>query len=150
MPAQASARGTYLVIAQLLRRQLEDGVLGEDFLPSEATLSQTHQVSRNTIRRALKQLEADSVIVSVPGSGWRAARGFDHRPLVQRLTALITDEALAIGDAYPSEARLCERFGASRTAVRRALAQMEGSGLLDTVHGKGRRVRALPSSLEQP
>ncbi|MER5713516.1 winged helix-turn-helix domain-containing protein [Streptomyces sp. NPDC002122] len=146
MPAQASARGTYLVIAQSLRRQVDDGAFGEGSLPSEADLSQTHQVSRNTVRRALKQLEADSVIVSVPGSGWRVAQGFDRRPLIQRMMALISDEALAIGDAYPSESRLCERFGASRTAVRRALAQMEGSGLLDTVHGKGRRVCALPAS----
>ncbi|WP_370414907.1 GntR family transcriptional regulator [Streptomyces fradiae] len=63
---------------------------------------------------------------------------------------LIMEESLAVGDAYPSEARLCERFAASRTAVRRVLARMEGNGLLGTVHGKGRTVRALPGSSAHP
>lgn len=52
-----------------------------------------------------------------------------------------------VGDGYPSEAKLCERFSASRTAVRRVLAQMEGSGLLATVHGKGRTVRSPRATL---
>ncbi|MFF5424742.1 MULTISPECIES: GntR family transcriptional regulator [unclassified Streptomyces] len=65
------------------------------------------------------------------------------------MTDLIREEALTVGDAYPSESKLCARFGVSRTAVRRALAQMEGNGLLDTVHGKGRTVRALPTNPEE-
>ncbi|MGC0412117.1 DNA-binding FadR family transcriptional regulator [Streptomyces sp. SAI-195] len=53
------------------------------------------------------------------------------------MTDLIEEGLLFVGDPYPFEAKLCERFGASRTAVRRVLAQMEGNGLLATVHGKG-------------
>ncbi len=63
---------------------------------------------------------------------------------------VIAEDSLGVSDAYPSESKLCERFGASRTAVRRALAQMEGNGVLETVHGKGRTVRALPPSPQQP
>ncbi|MFJ6696497.1 GntR family transcriptional regulator [Streptomyces sp. NPDC091272] len=143
--SEASPRGTYLVISEALRKGVVDGEF-VDGLPSEAVLMQQHGVSRNTIRRALKTLETEGVLESAPGIGWRVAQGGDRRPLVERMTAVIEGDGLAIGDPYPSEAKLCERFAASRTAVRRGLALMEGNGLLVTVHGKGRTVRALPSS----
>ncbi|MGW2710550.1 GntR family transcriptional regulator [Streptomyces sp. NPDC001356] len=143
---EASPRGTYLVIAEALRKEIKEG----EPLPSEASLMRSHSVSRNTIRRALKVLEADGVVESAPGIGWRPARGGDRRSLDERMVDVITEDSLSVGDAYPSEAKLCERFGASRTAVRRVLAQMEGNGLLATVHGKGRTVRALPTPTARP
>ncbi|MFE2423643.1 GntR family transcriptional regulator [Streptomyces hokutonensis] len=143
---EASPRGTYLVIAELLRKEIVEGKP----LASEAALMGAYEVSRNTIRRALKTLEADGVVESAPGIGWRPARSGDRRTLVERMADLIAEDALSVGDAYPSEAKLCERFDASRTAVRRVLAQMEGSGLLATVHGKGRTVRALPTPTARP
>lgn len=146
---EASPRGTYLVIAEALRNEIraEDD---RDTLPSEADLMDSHGVSRNTIRRALKVLEADGVVESTPGIGWRVVRGGDRRSLAERMTDVIKEDSLSVGDVYPSEAKLCERFGASRTAVRRVLAQMEGNGLLATVHGKGRTVRALPVPVARP
>ncbi|MFJ9807128.1 GntR family transcriptional regulator [Streptomyces sp. NPDC101158] len=144
---EASPRGTYLLIADALRKDVAERPEGGP-LPSEAALMSVHKVSRNTIRRALKALEAEKLIASVPGAGWRVS-GTAIRPLVDRMTDVITEDSLAVGDAYPSESRLVERFGASRTAVRRALAQMEGTGLLATIHGKGRTVRALPADLEE-
>ncbi|WP_371527179.1 GntR family transcriptional regulator [Streptomyces sp. NBC_01283] len=146
---EASPRGTYLVISETLRKGIEEGEIVDD-LPSEADLVRTHGVGRNTIRRALKTLEGEGVLESAPGVGWRVSRGADRRPLVERMIAVIEEDSLVIGDRYPSEAKLCERFGMSRTAVRRGLAQMEGTGLLATVHGKGRTVRALPSSKGRP
>ncbi|MEU2507660.1 winged helix-turn-helix domain-containing protein [Streptomyces sp. NPDC007863] len=144
---EASPRGTYLIIADVLRKDIEKGSHG-DALPSEAALMREHDVSRNTIRRALKTLEAEKLITSVPGAGWRMSAQ-PIRPLVDRMTDLIKEDALTVGDPYPSESKLCTRFGVSRTAVRRALAQMEGTGLLATVHGKGRTVRALPIDPEE-
>ncbi|GGY21080.1 hypothetical protein GCM10010326_12290 [Streptomyces xanthochromogenes] len=146
---EASPRGTYLIIAETLRSEIQ-AEQGGDTLPSEADLMDSHGVSRNTIRRALKVLEADGVVESAPGIGWRVVRGGDRRSLAERMTDVIKEDSLSVGDTYPSEAKLCERFGASRTAVRRVLAQMEGNGLLATVHGKGRTVRALPASLARP
>lgn len=146
---EASPRGTYLAIAERLRGDIERRHL-EGALPSEAQLMASYGVSRNTVRRALKALEADSLVASEPGVGWRVAGPDTRGALVDRMIAVISEDSLVVGDAYPSEAKLCERFGASRTAVRRALALMEGNGLLDTVHGKGRTVRALPGSPEQP
>ncbi|MFD8300021.1 winged helix-turn-helix domain-containing protein [Streptomyces bauhiniae] len=147
--SQASPRGTYLQVSESLRQQIESGDLA-DALPLEAALMSMHGVSRNTVRRALKVLEADGVVQSAPGIGWRVVRSGDPRSLVERMTDLITEHSLSVDDPYPSEAKLCERFGASRTAVRRVLAQMEGNGLLATVHGKGRTVRALPTSAARP
>ncbi|MGW2910837.1 GntR family transcriptional regulator [Streptomyces asoensis] len=146
---EASPRGTYLVIAEALRIAIEGGE-GAGTLPSEAEMMGLHGVGRNTIRRALKVLEADGLVESAPGIGWRVARGEDRRSLAERMTDVITEDSLSVGDPYPSEARLCERFNVSRTAVRRVLAQMEGNGLLATVHGKGRTVRALPTPTVQP
>ncbi|XUL91092.1 GntR family transcriptional regulator [Streptomyces galilaeus] len=145
---QASPRGTYLQVAEALRQEIESG--DADAVPSEAALMGIHGVSRNTVRRALKVLEADGVVQSAPGIGWLVVHGGDRRSLAERMTDLIAEDSLSTGDAYPSEAKLCERFGSSRTAVRRVLAQMEGSGLLVTVHGKGRTVRALPTAPVQP
>ncbi|MEO3846332.1 GntR family transcriptional regulator [Streptomyces sp. B8F3] len=146
---EASPRGTYLVIADALRAEIEDGE-GIDTLPSEGALMQTHGVGRNTIRRALKVLETEGLVESAPGIGRRVARGGDRRSLAERMTDLITEDSLSVGDPYPSEAKLCARFTTSRTAVRRVLAQMEGRGLLATVHGKGRTVRTLPTPTARP
>ncbi|MFF5028557.1 GntR family transcriptional regulator [Streptomyces collinus] len=147
--SEASPRGTYLVIAEALRKEIQAGE-SLDALPSEADLMRLHDVSRNTIRRALKALEAEGVVVSAPGVGWRVLRGGDRRTLAERMNDVIAEDSLSVGDPYPSEAQLCERFSVSRTAVRRVLAQMEGNGLLATVHGKGRTVRALPTPIVRP
>ncbi|MFE1551415.1 GntR family transcriptional regulator [Streptomyces sp. NPDC058718] len=147
--AESSPRGTYLLIAAAMRREIEEGEVTHA-LPSEARLMELHGVSRNTVRRALKALADDNLIESAPGTGWHVASGEERRPLVERMTDVITEDSLGVGDTYPSESKLCERFNVSRTSVRRALAQMEGNGLLSTVHGKGRTIRALPPSPEQP
>ncbi|MFE7596283.1 GntR family transcriptional regulator [Streptomyces sp. NPDC057494] len=144
---EASPRGTYLLIADALRKDVAKESEGSS-LPSEADLMRTHRVSRNTVRRALKVLESEKLVSAVPGVGWRVS-GTPIRPLVDGMTDVIAEDSLSVGDAYPSESKLVERFGASRTAVRRALAQMEGTGLLATVHGKGRTVRALPADREE-
>ncbi|MFE2567474.1 GntR family transcriptional regulator [Streptomyces mirabilis] len=147
--SEASPRGTYLVISEALRQRIGKDETAEA-VPSEAELMREHGVSRNTIRRALKVLEAEGVLESAPGIGWRVVRGGDRRSLEERMTDLIVEDSLSVGATYPSEAKLCERFGVSRTAVRRVLAQMEGNGLLATIHGKGRTVRALPTSGFRP
>ncbi|MFE6070238.1 GntR family transcriptional regulator [Streptomyces sp. NPDC056525] len=144
---EASPRGTYLVIAEALRGSVAEGDRVE--LPSEAALMRTYQVSRNTIRRALRMLQAEGLVSPVPGAGWRVSSN-PIRPLIDRITDLINEDSLAVGDPFLSEAKLCDRFDASRSAVRRALAQMEGAGMLETRHGKGRTIRSLPATPEQP
>ncbi|MFI1257705.1 GntR family transcriptional regulator [Streptomyces netropsis] len=50
-----------------------------------------------------------------------------------------------MGDTFPSERELCTHFGVSRTAVRSAIAQMEGRGLIEMGPNRRRKVRALPA-----
>ncbi|MCZ7415680.1 winged helix-turn-helix domain-containing protein [Streptomyces sp. WMMC897] len=141
---QASPRGTFRVVADRLRVELGDAAPLER-LPSEAQLMRKYGIGRGTVRRALEVLASEGLVEPVPGVGWRlvddSAR---HRPLADRLSELITTDALRVGDRFPSEAALCERFQMSRTGIRRALAQLEGRGLLEAQHGRGRVVQALP------
>jgi GntR family transcriptional regulator len=53
------------------------------------------------------------------------------------LRADILGGALGPGDRLPSESALIERFGVSRITVRQALAELQSSGLVQTVNGKG-------------
>ncbi|MGW7033484.1 GntR family transcriptional regulator [Streptomyces xanthophaeus] len=141
---QASPRGTYLQISESLRQKIKSGKIGEA-LPSEAELMLTYGVGRTTIGRALKALKADGVIESVQGAGWYVTGTGDRRPLVDRVTDLLRADGAAVGDIFPSESELCTRFGVSRTAVRTALAQMEGKGLIEMGPNRRRQVRALPA-----
>lgn len=50
---------------------------------------------------------------------------------------MIQSGELNEGDKIPTEKELCERFSASRITVRRALKELEESGVLQIFHGKG-------------
>ncbi|MEU9498742.1 GntR family transcriptional regulator [Streptomyces sp. NPDC048196] len=142
---QASPRGTYLQISESLRRKIEEGEISEG-LPSEAELMSMYGVGRSTIGRALKALKADGTIEPVQGAGWYVTGTGDRRPLVERVTDLLRADGTQVGDTFPSEKELCERFGVSRTAVRSAIAQMEGQGLIAMGTSRRREVRALPTA----
>jgi DNA-binding GntR family transcriptional regulator len=45
-----------------------------------------------------------------------------------------------ITDQLPSEAAIAAEFGIARTTVRRALASLEGDGIIESIAGLGRRV----------
>jgi GntR family transcriptional regulator len=53
------------------------------------------------------------------------------------LRARILDGVLRPGDRLPSESALIAQFGVSRITVRQALAELQSSGLVHTVNGKG-------------
>ncbi|MEU1782023.1 GntR family transcriptional regulator [Streptomyces abikoensis] len=145
--ADPSPRGTYLRVAEALRQRLSAGDL-QHTLPSEAALMGDYGVSRTTVRRALQALAAEGLLQSRPGIGWQTAASQAPAPLVDRVRTAIAEDGFEVGSTFHSEASLCERFQTSRTSVRRALAQLEGEGLLEAVHGKGRLVKALPPALE--
>ncbi|MFD8071597.1 GntR family transcriptional regulator [Streptomyces sp. NPDC059718] len=140
---QASPRGTYLQVSESLRQKIETGEI-EDALPSQAALVSAYKVSRSTIERALAALKAEGVIESVQGAGWFVTGSGDRRPLAEKVTDLLRVDGVRVGDRFPTEKELCERFGASRTAVRSAIALMEGQGLIGKGAARGREVRALP------
>ncbi|MFF1794120.1 GntR family transcriptional regulator [Kitasatospora sp. NPDC058263] len=140
---ERSPRGTYLRIADALRAKL-NGDATVASLPSEAGLMETYRVSRTTVKRALDVLATEGLIQSKPGIGWVVV-GQEEKPAVlDQITALVAK--LSIGDPFPSELQLTKETGASRGTVRRALAQLEGAGILEVRHGKGRHVRTLPAA----
>jgi DNA-binding FadR family transcriptional regulator len=61
------------------------------------------------------------------------------------IVRIINDEGLAIGDRLPSEARLAETFGMSRTIVREALARLASDGITEARRGAGSFVKRRPS-----
>jgi DNA-binding GntR family transcriptional regulator len=141
----------YAAIAADLRDQITTGSLAPGMpVPSEATLSRTYGVVRNTVRRALAALEADGLIRTQPGRGRvvldpaEPTPAGEHVPEYRRIaTALrttITAGELQPGDALPSEAALMTAHGVSRGTARQALADLEGAGLIESRHGKGRFV----------
>lgn len=147
--------GTYHQIAESLRSHITSGDLASgDALPSEAALGQEFSVSRTTVRRALAELEAERLIKALPGTGRvvctpreRGSAGTDDNPPAQyrRIAAdlreRITSGELSPGDALPSEAALVRQYSVSRGTARQALSELEGTGLVVAVHGKGRFVR---------
>ena len=61
------------------------------------------------------------------------------------IVQIINDEGLAVGDRLPSEARLAEIFGMSRTIVREALARLASDGISEARRGAGSYVKRRPS-----
>lgn len=60
------------------------------------------------------------------------------------LAAQIRSGALAPGDAVPSEAELMERYGVASGTVRKAVAELRTTQLIETHHGRGSFVRSRP------
>lgn len=57
--------------------------------------------------------------------------------VVERIERLIVDGVLKSGQRLPSERRLTEKLGVSRTALREGLKILCARGIIDTRHGKG-------------
>jgi DNA-binding GntR family transcriptional regulator len=156
--AQVSARGTawgaYKGISDTLRRRIVEGQYAAGaLLPSEAVLTSEFDVSRNTLRRALADLESEGLIRALPGrgrvvitsgeaAGDEADPHLQYRRIATDLRERIESGELRPGDLVPSEAALVAQYGVARGTARQALVELQGAGLIDAVHGKGRYVRA--------
>jgi len=153
--ARVTAWGAYKSITDVLRRRIVTGEFAAgSLLPSEAALTKEFSVSRNTLRRALSDLEQDGLIKALPGRGRIVMSPDDsnespnphlhYRRIAADLREKIEHGELQPGDLLPSEAALTAQYGVSRWTARQALIELQGAGLVETVHGKGRFV------LEQP
>lgn len=61
--------------------------------------------------------------------------------VIQAIRKQIEEGALKTGDKLPTEPRLIEQFGVSRTVIREAVASLRADGLVDSRHGVGVFVR---------
>ncbi|WKN21220.1 transcriptional regulator GlcC [Azotobacter vinelandii] len=57
--------------------------------------------------------------------------------VAERIERLIVDGVLKKGQALPSERRLVEKLGCSRSALREGLRILRGRGIIDTEQGRG-------------
>lgn len=64
-----------------------------------------------------------------------------HSQVADRIGTGIVRGDVAPGDALPSETRICEMMGVSRTAVREAIRVLSGKGLVESRAKSGTRVR---------
>ncbi|UZK67266.1 FadR/GntR family transcriptional regulator [Sphingomonas sp. M1-B02] len=62
-----------------------------------------------------------------------------------QIVEIINNQDLDIGDRLPSEARLAETFGMSRTVVREALVRLASDGITEARRGAGSYVMRRPS-----
>ncbi|MGW5634841.1 GntR family transcriptional regulator [Streptomyces sp. NPDC003832] len=152
MSQQANPRGTFLKIADSVKRQIE-GNPDMSELPSLAEVMRDHKVSRGVALRAFGVLRQEGFAEPAPGERWRVVRAgsrVDRRPLDQRIADIITAEGLEVGEAFPSASALATRFGVSRPTVAKALEKLESAGVLaGGGQGKVRTVRAVPSREER-
>ncbi|WP_169983545.1 GntR family transcriptional regulator [Microbispora sp. H10836] len=137
-------------LAERLRERIATGVYPAGrALPSETALTAEFRVARNTVRRALRTLEAEGLIVTVPSKG-RLVQGpgapvdasYRYQLIARELRRRIERGDLGPGDLLPSEAELRWLYDASRNTVRQAFAELEREGLIVSRQGKGRFVRS--------
>ncbi|GAA0333035.1 GntR family transcriptional regulator [Actinoallomurus spadix] len=149
MARPKSSDAVYLKIAAVLRDRIHEGRLKPgDKLPSEAEVSAEFGVARGTAREALKKLETDGLVDTLPAVGRivRSTEQADKTPRYRRIAAELI-AAIEAGDyppgsQLPGEAQLAEQFHASRNTIRSALGELDGRGLVEVVHGRGRIILA--------
>ncbi|MFE7626601.1 GntR family transcriptional regulator [Streptomyces sp. NPDC057509] len=78
------------------------------------------------------------------GSGVTSSAKAKYLQIADDLTAQIRSGALAAGDPVPSETTLMERYGVASGTVRKAVAELRATQLIETHHGRGSFVRSRP------
>jgi GntR family transcriptional regulator, glc operon transcriptional activator len=67
--------------------------------------------------------------------------------VAEKIERLIVDGVLKAGQMLPSERRLTEKLGVSRTAVREGIKILRARGIVETAHGRGTYVTELTGEL---
>ncbi|WP_170317240.1 GntR family transcriptional regulator [Acrocarpospora corrugata] len=144
----------YPKIAARLRARIASGEYAPgELLPAEGALCEEFGISRNTVRRALADVEAEGLVITIPSKG-RMVRVPDqltrepylYMALAKALREEITTGVLAPGAAMPSEDALQRRFNVSRATTRSAVQLLQREGVVVIGHGKRRFVAERPDS----
>nr|WP_250908665.1 GntR family transcriptional regulator [Escherichia coli] len=70
--------------------------------------------------------------------------------VAESIERLIIDGVLKVGQPLPSERRLCEKLGFSRSALREGLTVLRGRGIIETAQGRDSRVDGLIGAGHSP
>lgn len=68
--------------------------------------------------------------------------------VAEQIERLIVDGVLKAGQSLPSERRLVEKLGVSRSALREGLKLLRARGIIETAHGRGSMVGSLTGKTE--
>src|SRR5947209_6249532 len=126
--AQRDRRTLAAQVHEDLARRIHKGELSPgQQLPSEPELARMYNVSRMTVREALKGLQREHLLYVVPGSGTFVA----HVPITRPVTRLqsVTELAADLGYAMTTRVLTVRKVGASGAAAT-ALGVEEGTPLL--------------------
>ena len=88
------------------------------------------------------------IVAQKPAAGAAAPRRRSRslaQEVVDDLTGQIRDGTLRQGDKLPTESRLMQLQGVSRTVVREAISRLQAAGVVETRHGIGSFVLGLPN-----
>ncbi len=69
--------------------------------------------------------------------------GKRYLDVAAQITKELKSGAFQVGDNLPSEASLCDRFQASRSTVRAAMAELQRLGMIERKQGAATRVRSI-------
>ncbi|MFH9062540.1 GntR family transcriptional regulator [Streptomyces coeruleorubidus] len=70
-----------------------------------------------------------------------------HQDIAEDLRHQITTGRIKPGERLPSEAALADRYKVSTVTLRRALAVLQGAGLVEKIHGRGNVARRPPRKI---
>ncbi|MDR5644417.1 transcriptional regulator GlcC [Burkholderia cenocepacia] len=70
--------------------------------------------------------------------------------VADRIERLIVEGVLKVGQVLPSERRLTQKLGVSRTAIREGIKILRARGMITTSHGRGSYVADLTGELALP
>ena len=65
----------YLQLAEILRERIQAGEFANGPLPSNRTLRETYDVGEHVVTHAIRTLEAEGLVFSVPRRGVYVAQG---------------------------------------------------------------------------
>lgn len=68
-----------------------------------------------------------------------------QKMIEQQLEQFLMEGRWKLFERLPAERQLAEELNVNRTTLRAAISALAGRGILETTHGSGTRVRALPS-----
>ena len=91
-------------------------------------------------KRSLLRIESQRSYERNPKNPWRFARRggtYKYSRIRGYLEGELAEGRLKSGESLPTELDLAEQFGVARSTVRQALAELQRSGLIRRVGGKG-------------